>query len=107
MLAWVVGCMAAGYWQISRAVAGNPLSYLYAVEWPVFAIGGVIGWWLLLHSAPVTAEEREHRRAFEARQRQTAQAAKRRPEEEDEALRAYNDHLAELAESDRREQQGE
>ena len=103
MILWVFACLFAGWWQATRAMDGNALSYLYAVEWPVFALAGVVVWWLVLHTAPVTAEEREERRAFEAEQREATQAAKRRPDEEDDALRAYNDHLAELARSDRRQ----
>jgi hypothetical protein len=101
MLVWAAGCLFAGWWQATRAMDGNALSYLYAVEWPVFALGGIVVWWLMLHTAPVTAEEREQRREHEAAKRFEAQAAKRRPEDEDEALKAYNDHLAALAESDR------
>jgi len=107
MLAWLIGCMVAGWWQASRAINGNPLSYLYAVEWPAFALGGVVAWWLLLHTDPVTPEERDERKAYEAEQRAAAQGAKRRPEEEDEDLKAYNDHLAEVAKADRRHQEGE
>ena len=100
MIIWVAGCLFAGWWQVSRAVDGNPLSYLYAIEWPVLALGGVVAWWLLLHTQAATPEEREQRRAFEQHQRAQAQGAKRRPEDEDEELRAYNDYLAEQARTD-------
>jgi hypothetical protein len=93
----VLGCVAAGWWQLARAVGGNPLSYVYVVEWPVFAAAGIFGWWALLHSAPSTDEERAARRAYEDAQRGRAQQAKRRPEQEDQALAAYNDHLAALS----------
>jgi DNA-binding transcriptional regulator of glucitol operon len=33
----VTAFLGLGWWQISRAQAGNMLSYGYAVEWPVFA----------------------------------------------------------------------
>ena len=102
VLLWVAGCSVAGWWQISRAIEGNSLSFLYAIEWPVFALGGLFAWWLLLHTAPVTTKEREDRRAFEEHQRSLSQAAKRRPEEEDDQLRAYNDYLAEQARADER-----
>jgi hypothetical protein len=95
-LFWFAGCIAAGWWQVSRAVGGNSQSFIYAVEWPVFAVAGIVGWWALLHMAPVTEEERAERKAFEEEQRKVAQQAKRRPEEEDDAMRAYNDHLAKL-----------
>jgi hypothetical protein len=41
----VVGFLALGWWQISRAAAGNTLSWAYAVEWPIFA-GFVIFLWV-------------------------------------------------------------
>lgn len=40
----VVGFLALGWWQISRAAAGNTLSWGYAVEWPIFA-GFVVFLW--------------------------------------------------------------
>lgn len=43
-LACVVGFLALGWWQVRRAVAGNVLSYAYAVEWPVFAAFVVFIW---------------------------------------------------------------
>jgi hypothetical protein len=42
-------CVAATWWQITRAEEGNDLSYLYSVMWPVFAILSVYFWWMLLH----------------------------------------------------------
>lgn len=43
-------CILATWWQITRAEDGNGLSYLYTVEWPVFAILGVYFWWQFLHT---------------------------------------------------------
>jgi hypothetical protein len=109
VLIWVPGCLIAGWWQVNRAFDGNGLSYLYSVEWPVFAIVGVWGWWMLIHTDPETVGRRAQQR-IEAEQRQEegieAEATgggvpgqpHRRREEEDEALAAYNDRLAQLAE---------
>jgi len=99
-LAWVAGCLFAGWWQATRAFDGNALSWVYAIEWPVFAFGGLFGWWALLHTKAATPEERAHRAAFEEERRAAVTAAKRRPEQEDAALAAYNDHLAQLAADD-------
>lgn len=99
-LLWFGGCIAAGWWQIGRAVDGNSLSYVYVVEWPVFAVAGVVGWWALLHAPSVSDEERAERKAFQEEQRKLAQQAKRRPEEEDDVMKAYNDHLAKLNKMD-------
>lgn len=60
------GCLIAGWWQIHRAMQGNALSYLYSVEWPVFAIIAGIGWWQLVHDTPEFIAERK---AFHARMR--------------------------------------
>jgi hypothetical protein len=43
--ATVTGFLALGWWQVTRAAAGNLLSYAYAVEWPVFA-GFVLAVWV-------------------------------------------------------------
>jgi hypothetical protein len=40
----VLAFLALGWWQISRAAAGNALSWAYAIEWPVFA-GFVVYIW--------------------------------------------------------------
>jgi hypothetical protein len=46
----VPGCGLAAWWQITRASDGNGLSYLYAIEWPIFAVLGVYFWWMLIHT---------------------------------------------------------
>ncbi len=122
VLLWVPGCLLAGWWQVTRAMGGNSLSYLYSVEWPVFAIVGVYAWWSLVHTDPDTVGARAQRRLLAARApalvadpppsaagaAPTAKTDRRPPgvsaspldrrrDEEDEALAAYNDRLAELA----------
>ncbi|GIF70875.1 hypothetical protein Asi02nite_03930 [Asanoa siamensis] len=36
-IALIGGFLWLGWWQVSRATAGNALSWAYAFEWPVFA----------------------------------------------------------------------
>ena len=50
VLVWVPGCAIAASWQINRAADGNELSYLYSVMWPVFALLGIVFWWMLIHT---------------------------------------------------------
>jgi hypothetical protein len=50
LLFFVPACAFAAWWQITRATDGNGLSYLYAVEWSIFAILGVYFWWMLIHT---------------------------------------------------------
>lgn len=52
MLVVAAGCLGAGWWQATRALAGNGLSWFYSVEWPVFAIVAVVAWWHLVHEDP-------------------------------------------------------
>jgi hypothetical protein len=60
----VPGCLIAARWQIHRAAQGNTLSYAYSVEWPVFAIIAIVGWWQLIHEdySFVLARKAERRR---------------------------------------------
>jgi hypothetical protein len=63
------GCLYAGWWQVQRAESGNTLSYLYVVEWPIFAIMSVVGWWQLIHEDPAAVESRKVERARRAANR--------------------------------------
>lgn len=61
------GCAVAGWWQATRALAGNGLSWFYSIEWPVFAVLAIWGWWYLIHEDPeVYAARRWFRRGSEA-----------------------------------------
>jgi hypothetical protein len=42
LAAW--GMLWLGDWQFHRAEGGNPLSWAYTFEWPIFTIFGVIFW---------------------------------------------------------------
>jgi len=55
------GCLVAGWWQATRALSGNGLSWFYSVEWPVFAVLGVVGWWQLVHEEPEVRRARKER----------------------------------------------
>jgi DNA-binding transcriptional regulator of glucitol operon len=103
VILFVPGCGLAAWWQITRAFDGNGLSYLYSVEWPIFAILGVYFWWMLIHT---DYEEvglkgmRKHQAAEEATESIGVPAPAPRiieAESEDPELAAYNARLAALA----------
>lgn len=96
---WFPGCLLAGWWQVTRALDGNGLSYLYSVEWPCFALVGIWVWWVQIHTDPETVGARAQRRMQDARARAgiAPVVPERRRDEEDEELTAYNDRLAKLA----------
>lgn len=107
LLIFVPGCALAAWWQVTRAFDGNGLSYLYSVEWPVFALVAVYFWWMLIHTDYETVGLKGLRRqqALEAAHQQAAAAGEARPtppsaapvEVDDPELAAYNARLAELA----------
>ncbi len=46
------GCLFAAWWQVNRALSGNFASYVYSIEWPIFAVYSVFFWWKLVHELP-------------------------------------------------------
>ncbi|HLG93130.1 MAG TPA: hypothetical protein VKY15_09155 [Acidimicrobiales bacterium] len=89
------GCLVAGWWQANVAMSGNTLSYVYAFEWPAFAAMAIYVWWQLLHE-PKQTDSPAGAEGQAARPSPTS-PLRRRPELEDDKLRAYNDYLARLA----------
>lgn len=59
MIGIVSGCSYAAWWQWGRAGQGNTLSYLYSIEWPIFAVVAIIGWWQLVTEKPEDFEARK------------------------------------------------
>lgn len=53
-------CLAAAWWQVTRALAGNGLSWFYTAEWPGFALIGIFGWWHLIHEDPEAYRARKN-----------------------------------------------
>lgn len=56
-------CLVAGWWQVTRALHGNGLSWVYSVEWPIFAALAAAGWWHLIHEDPEAYRARRQRAA--------------------------------------------
>ncbi|MEV6811039.1 hypothetical protein [Micromonospora sp. NPDC051296] len=64
MVVLVTSFLGLGWWQVSRAAAGNAISWGYAVEWPIFAGFVVFVWWrevrhTLRGAPPATTGEAE------------------------------------------------
>jgi hypothetical protein len=124
LIVFVPGCVALTWWQLSRALGGNTLSWVYTFEWPFFGAYAVFMWWKLVHDEPVTrAGRRKGEQALsdtpgsppvgapaapasaadgggihgdEARGEEDAG-----PSEQDDELAAYNRYLADLNASGR------
>jgi hypothetical protein len=114
--AW--GMLWLGDWQFHRAETGNPLSWAYTFEWPIFVIFGVVFW-----AKTIIDEWRQPGGA--AKQAQALRAAGLAPDDalalpgaahtavaiDDEAdddpeLAAYNAYLAKLNRQTTREEAG-
>jgi hypothetical protein len=97
----VPACLLAGWWQVHRALGGNLLSYFYSVEWPIFAILGIVAWWQLIHDVPTQAEyenPRRERRSFLHRDDEVPSPALAWDRAlETPELRGYNQYLHALA----------
>jgi hypothetical protein len=58
----IVGvCAGAAWWQVTRAMSGNGLSWFYSLEWPAFALLAIAGWWHLVHEDPERYRARRRR----------------------------------------------
>ncbi len=98
-MAFVPGCAIAAWWQVTIALSGNDLAYLYSVEWPCFAIFGLVAWWNFVHDDPDSVGARALRRLSAPKpERHVEKAPTGGSEPVDEELAAYNAYLASLAE---------
>ncbi len=95
---WLPGCAVAAWWQVTVALAGNDLAYLYSVEWPCFAVFGVVAWWNLIHDDPNSVGTRALRKLTAAKPEQPARHLEPPHDApDDEELVAYNAYLAALS----------
>lgn len=84
------GCLAAGGFELSRALAGNELSWVYVFEWPFFAAFSGRIWWRLLH------EDDAPRPARRSAPPATVSAPLAVGADDDEELRAWREYQARL-----------
>jgi len=50
LIAGLTLCVVASYLEWSRALDGHNIAWVYAFEWPLFAVLGTGMWWRLLRS---------------------------------------------------------
>lgn len=98
----VGGCLALGWWQLSRALSGNELSWVYTVEWPFFAAYAVYMWWRLLHEQPHAPRREDASPADDdvSLEERVERCLPDPFDESDPELAAYNRYLASLAAAD-------
>jgi hypothetical protein len=79
-------CVFASWAEWTRALEGHPVAWVYAFEWPLFAVLGSGMWWRLLRAEYRNGESRPPRR----QRRPSAVAI------DDPQLVAWQDYLARL-----------
>ncbi len=50
-------CLAAGWFELTRALGGHEIAWVYAFEWPLYAVAWAAMWWQLLHRDPVATND--------------------------------------------------
>ncbi len=106
ILVVVPAFLALCFWQVSRAVGGNSLSWAYVFEWPIFAAYAVYMWWRFVHEAaddglpPEAAGTDAGGRTDSAPTTEAPGPVGEKEAKEDAELAAYNDYLARLAQRD-------
>jgi hypothetical protein len=53
------GCLAAGWFELTRALGGREIAWVYAGEWPLYGVLGTYLWWRLLHQREVDTPKPE------------------------------------------------
>jgi hypothetical protein len=53
----VPGCLAAGWFELTRALDGRMVAWVYTFEWPMYAVLGVFMWWRIWHRPRPTSPE--------------------------------------------------
>jgi hypothetical protein len=94
LAAGLVICFGAFSFEVLRALGGNTLSWLYVFEWPFFAGFGIYMWWKLLNeSYGGPTRSAGGPKTWEG-------ASPAAAEEHDDALRAWNQYLAEMSDAE-------
>ena len=90
------GFLALGWWQLTRAISGNDLSWAYVFEWPLFAGYAVYMWWKLTHDEAPSGNRAGSSVPAPAESPGATEHAPEPESEQDKELAAYNDYLAAL-----------
>ena len=98
----VVSFLALCWWQVTRALSGNTLSWAYVFEWPLFAGYVVYIWWRLRNERAVAPTAGATDAGDADAPPTVAEGILGDAGEQDEELAAYNRYLASLEESGRR-----
>jgi hypothetical protein len=112
LVIFIPACVALTWWQVSRALGGNTLSWVYTFEWPIFGAYATYMWWKLVHDEAVPTDPARDgsapsgppagpRGATPATRVEREGVAVGSGDEDEDELAAYNRYLADLNASGR------
>jgi hypothetical protein len=92
-------CVAAGWFEWTRALGGREIAWIYAFEWPIFGVYGVYIWWRLYRekrSATSTATIPHANADVAPSTAADSNEAEARPSDSDAQLVAWQRYLSAL-----------
>ncbi|MBB5870487.1 DNA-binding transcriptional regulator of glucitol operon [Allocatelliglobosispora scoriae] len=98
-LVLVLACAGLAWWQVTRAMGGNSLSFGYALLWPVFGLFVIVIWWrevrVVRHGEPIEPDRPAPAEGFRAPviTRHVSRATAADDVDDDPVLAAYNEYL--------------
>jgi hypothetical protein len=101
----VPGCLAAGWFEWTRALGGREIAWVYAFEWPLYAVVGIYMWWRIWHpvsrTEPGSAEAQQPSGTSSAQENNRGNDGAGASESAvDPQLEAWQRHLAQLQAAD-------
>ncbi|MDQ1485732.1 MAG: hypothetical protein QOJ62_1425 [Actinomycetota bacterium] len=100
----VPGCFAAGWFELTRALGGRQIAWVYAFEWPLYGVAGAYMWWRIWHRPTAAArtqdasddDPRTRKRPLGLAEVPDQRQATAPPAPEDAELAAWRQYLARL-----------
>ncbi|MGH8891373.1 MAG: hypothetical protein ACRDV3_16625 [Acidothermaceae bacterium] len=103
MLIGAPGAFAAGWFELTRALGGREIAWVYAFEWPLYGVAGLYMWWRMWHAElRAQAEKSEPTLALDdaARARNSTPSPEHLSTVDDPGLSAWQEYLKRLEAND-------
>ena len=89
-------CLGAGWFELTRALGGREVAWVYAFEWPFYAVAGTYMWWQVWRPRPRVLPEQLSRAGPTIRREPVRRVAAASLDDDDPGLVAWQRYLARL-----------
>jgi hypothetical protein len=96
----VPGCLAAGWFELTRALAGREVAWVYVFEWPLYALVGAYMWWRIWRPSTRRDGPSSRKRSPDRSHPVDRPAVQVAEADVDLGLEAWQDYLARLHAAD-------